>query len=216
MNLDRIVRFLENVKFQRKHIKAQIKEDRLELARCEKRAAFLLKAQQFIFELANTMQAQLELKLSLLATMFIQYIYGESYGFRISYKSSRGSTQAHFYILKNEEPFDPLDESGYGVTDVASLMLRVSALIMLEETGKPLQRVLVLDEPFKNVSKDHRTQVCEVLELLTRDYNFQLIIVSHEFEYAQTAAKVYEVVQAQDHSHSTVIERSLGNYGAQT
>lgn len=75
----------------------------------------------------------------------------------------------------------PLDAAGGGVVDVASFALRVASLVIAKP---PARRLLVLDEPFKFLSRGHRVAAGELLTTLAEDLSFQIILVTHIPELA--------------------------------
>lgn len=104
--------------------------------------------------------------------------YDESYGFRIRFEKKRHKTEARLLLLnKGHEIEKPLEEDSGGVCDIASFALRVSCLML----SKPqLRRLLVMDEPFKNVSEEYRDNTRIMLEELSKDFDIQFILVTHE------------------------------------
>ena len=71
---------------------------------------------------------------------------------------------------------DPMTASGGGVVDVASFALRLSCLVL---SKPPINRILILDEPFKFLSEDYRERVRILLETLSKEMKTQIILVTH-------------------------------------
>lgn len=93
----------------------------------------------------------------------------------------RGRTQANLQLLKDGNVItDPANEDSGGVLDVAAFALRLSCLVM----HKPvLQRVLILDEPFRFVSAKYRPRIKGLLIRLSKEFEVQIVQVTHQPEY---------------------------------
>lgn len=86
----------------------------------------------------------------------------------------RNQFEVSFELHQGDEVFNPLDEMEGGVLDVVSFGLRIAYIAL-----KPVRRLLVLDEPFKWVGASNRVRLPALLEALSRDLGFQIIIVTH-------------------------------------
>ena len=62
------------------------------------------------------------------------------------------------------------------MVDVAAFALRVACLLLHRP---PLSRIVVIDEGFKFVSAQYRSNVREMLENLSKDLGIQIIQVTH-------------------------------------
>ena len=69
-----------------------------------------------------------------------------------------------------------MSASGGGVVDVAAFALRLSCLML---SKPPLRRLLVLDEPFKFVSAEHRDRIQTLLRTLAEEMRIQILMVTH-------------------------------------
>lgn len=86
----------------------------------------------------------------------------------------RGQFEVSFELHQGDEVFSPLDEMEGGVLDVVSFGLRIAYIAL-----RPVRRLLILDEPFKWVGAANRVRLPDLLEALSRDLGFQIIIVTH-------------------------------------
>jgi len=75
----------------------------------------------------------------------------------------------------------PLTAAGGGTVDVAAFALRLAALMLQRP---PQRRCLVLDEPFKYLSKAYRPVVRDLLLDLAEELGMQFIVVTHDAEMA--------------------------------
>jgi DNA repair ATPase RecN len=81
-----------------------------------------------------------------------------------------------------------LEARGGGLAAVAGFILRV-AVIMLSRTRK----ILVLDETFAQLSEDYVPRMAEFISELCKDTGLQIIMVTHQPEFAEAADKVYRI-----------------------
>ncbi len=72
-----------------------------------------------------------------------------------------------------------MDADSGGVIDLCSFALRISCIAL----SKPrLRKVILLDEPFRNLDVQNRMKIGMLLEQLAEDFNMQFILVTHESE----------------------------------
>ena len=102
---------------------------------------------------------------------------------------SWGRTEANLLLLKEgHEIEDVLNSDSGGVVDVAALALRLACIVLAKPT---LKRIIIMDEPFRNLDQKNRENIRILLEELAKDFKVQFIIVTHEIAF-QTG-KVIEI-----------------------
>jgi DNA repair exonuclease SbcCD ATPase subunit len=129
-------------------------------------------------QVAQAVQQQAHAKIAGVVTTCLKSVFGEdSYEFKIKFIRKRNRTEAQLILVKDgEEITDPINEDSGGVLDIASFGLRLACLIL----HKPqLRKILVLDEPFRFVSKSYRGNVRQMLLKLAEDFHLQIIMVTH-------------------------------------
>lgn len=104
----------------------------------------------------------------------LRAIFPNPYTFKIVPEVKRKQFEVRFELHKNGEIFDPNTEVECGVLDVASFALRIAFLSL-----KPVRRLLIMDEPFKWVGASNRVRIPALLEALSKDLGFQIILVTH-------------------------------------
>jgi DNA repair exonuclease SbcCD ATPase subunit len=67
--------------------------------------------------------------------------------------------------------------------------------------------LIILDEPFKFISRDLQERAGEILKTLSKKMNLQILMVTHIPEFIEVADKVFEV-KKNDKGISRVIERN--------
>lgn len=82
----------------------------------------------------------------------------------------------------------PIDTMGGGVVNVISFLLRV---IMIQRFK--LNKVIILDEAFNNVSADHLPKVSEMLRSLCDDHGYTILSITQAPLLASAAERVFRV-----------------------
>jgi len=126
---------------------------------------------------ATIVQEKAHKKISSIVTKCLQTIFEEeAYEFSIIFEQKRGKTEAKLVFIRNGEEVDPMAGSGGGAVDIAAFALRISCLMV---SRPPLRRAVILDEPFKFLSKTYRGRVASMLNLLSSELGIQFIMVTH-------------------------------------
>lgn len=151
------------------------RQEKRALAESAGRLAALAEAQELAQRVAAEIQTQAHHRIAEIVTKCLA-IFDEPYTFRILFDRKRGKTEARLVFELDGEEIDPLSASGGGVVDVAAFALRVAALVLHRPA---LRRLLVLDEPFRFVSKEYHGRVRALVEGLARELGVQFVIVTH-------------------------------------
>ena len=133
-------------------------------------------AQEITQEVAQDVQQEAHRKIAGVVSRCLTAVFDEPYDFQIYFERKRGRTDARLVFERDGIAVDPMTASGGGVIDVASFALRLSCLCLSQPR---LSKVLILDEPFKFLSKDYRDKVRLLLEMLAEDMGVQFIMVTH-------------------------------------
>lgn len=123
-------------------------------------------------------QTNCQTRISSIVTRCLEAVFPENrYTFSLEFLERRNQTECEC-ILKDKDgnTFDPLNENGGGVVDIVTLGLRVACLVL---TKPRPDKILIMDEPFRFLSKMHREPVARFLEQLCREYGLQIIMVTH-------------------------------------
>lgn len=158
----------------------QASEEKKTLQYLRRRVRVLSEAQQIVQVVAETLQNQVHARVASVVTKCLQSVFDDPYEFSIRFERKRGKTEAKLVLSRDGlELTDPLNEAGLGVVEVAAFALRVVALIL---TVPPKRRLLVLDEPFRFVSREYRRAVRDVVVDLSREMGVQIVMVTHAKE----------------------------------
>jgi len=157
-------------------------------------------ARTFIQEVAKATQKGLEVHIGNIVTMAMQSVFENPPEFVVRFESRRGQTECDLLFRTGTEDLRPIDSSGGGVLDVVSFALRISLWTLRKN-----ESVFILDEPFRNVSPDLQGNVSEMVKLISKRLNLQIIMVSHAEDINQSADKTFLVSKTQG-SYSMVEE----------
>lgn len=152
-----------------------VERERMFLEKSRERESNAAEAQQIVQGIAQAMQQRAHRRIAEVVSRCLLAVFDDPYEFKIRWDRKRGKTEAVLMFARGGvELDDPLNEVGGGVVDVASLALRLAKMLM----EKPLsRRLLVLDEPFRNVrGEENRKRTRQLLEELASEMGFQFII----------------------------------------
>lgn len=187
---------LESTLNRQKGIKESL-EQRLSDSECKikkyKKAIKNLEDAAIILKIvAQQTQEELQYRISEIVTLALNSVFEDDWTFNIDFVFKRGKTEAEIYIEKNGEKYNPMDDMGGGIVDVVSFALRIMAWTLQEPQSN---NTIVLDEPFRFLSKDMQVKAGIMLKELSDKLNLQFIIVTHEESLIECADRVFTVTQ---------------------
>ena len=145
----------------------------------------VLKSQVLLQSVAEEVQSKLSVKINNIVNLGLETCFPE-YTFELQYVPARGKTEVRFVFKKDNDEVDILNQNGGGLVDLACFTLRI-AVYALSSTDN----VIVLDEPFRFVSKSLRPKIAELMETLSEKMNIQFIYVTHIDELSSAADKEF-------------------------
>ena len=148
----------------------------------------LEEAQAFIQIVAQETQSQLRFVIGDLVNLAMSVCFPDEYIFDINFEIKRGKTEARLLFKKDNIEIDPISASGGGVVDVVAFALRLSAW-SLGHTDN----VIILDEPFRFLSKDLQPRAGEMMNKLCKSLGLQIICVTHSQEIIENSDRIFEV-----------------------
>ena len=173
-NLSDWARYAAELTLKHSVAEGKVAAERKALKAAKKEAAVWEEVNVILQSVAQTVQQKAHEKIASLVSMCIAAVYTNPYTFHIEFHRRRGKTEADLYFMRDNERFDRPWAVGGGVIDVAAFALRLSCLVL---THPPLQRVLILDEPFKNVNgEENRRRVRRLVETVPKELGVQIIM----------------------------------------
>lgn len=200
---------IESLFNQSKGVRSQIQKQLQEAAELkrysEKKLKLIEEAQAFLQKVAQSTQENLKFKIEDIVNLALESVFPNEYLFQMNFNVSRGKTEAElvFQDKRTGQTIDPMEASGGGVVDLTCFALRISAFALENGTDN----LIILDEPFKFISRDLQERAGEILKKLSQKMKLQIIMVTHIPEFIDVADKVFEV-KKNDKGVSRVIERS--------
>lgn len=135
-------------------------------------------SRDLVQEVAQKLQQAVHNQIAGIVSLGLKTVFSEPYTFKINFEKKRGRTEAQLIFERDGMELDPISAAGGGVIDVAAFTLRVACLSLSKPALRP---ILILDEPFKNVSKTkgYLDQIPLLLEKLAEEMGLQIIMVTH-------------------------------------
>ena len=204
MDFERIEKLFNQSKGAYSQIQKRLKET-VELKKeSERKLKLLEQAQVFLQKVAQSTQEKLKYQIEDIVNLALESVFPNEYEFKIEFNVSRGKTDAELIFLdkKTGKTIDPMEASGGGVIDLTAFSLRISAWALENGTDN----LIILDEPFKFISRDLQERAGEILKTLSEKMKLQIIMVTHIPEFIEVADKVFEV-KKNENKISRIIER---------
>lgn len=189
--IDRIQRLFLQFKGIKKQIENNLTHDKTTLDNLNNRIKLLEQAQVFLQKVAQDTQSQLKFQIEDIVNLALETCFPNEYTFQLRFNIARGKTDAELVFLsqKTGRELDPMDCAGGGVVDLTCFALRIASFML--EQG--IDDTIILDEPFKFISRDLQERASEVLKELSTKLGLQIIMVTHIPEFIDCADKVIKI-----------------------
>ncbi len=163
-----------------------------EISELEKKKQDIELARVLIREVGFKTQEQLQYHISDITSLALSAVFEDPYELKVSFVQRRDKMECDLTFTRAGVELDPLNSSGYGAVDVASLALRVASWSM----QRPRRRnTIILDEPLKYLSEDMQVFAGKMIKELSDKLSIQFIIVTHEPLLADFADRTFLVRQ---------------------
>jgi DNA repair exonuclease SbcCD ATPase subunit len=184
------------------HIKKDLQNLENEKDTLTKRLLHLEQAQAFIQIVAQKTQEQLRYHIEDIVQLALDTCFPDEYQFQIKFELKSGKTEAALCFVKNGYEVDPMTASGGGVVDLASFALRIAAW-----TIGHTDNVIILDEPFRFLSKNLQASAGEILHKLSSKLGLQIILSTHSPDIIDIADRVFLVQQTKNKRAVVTVEK---------
>lgn len=147
--------------------------------------------QVFLQKIAKDTQEKLSLQIEDIINSALDAVFPNEYTFRLEFTTSRNKTEAQllFYDQRTGKEVDPMNASGGGVVDLTAFALRIACYVLENNTDN----VIILDEPFRFISRDLQERAGKILKTLSKKLHIQIIMVTHIKELIDCADRIFEV-----------------------
>lgn len=189
MNLSNLRNQLERKKGQSQQIESSIADTEKRIGIAEKELKFSQQAHLIIQTVAKQTQQELEYRIAEPVILALAAVFPDPYSFGVEFIEKRNKTEADLHFLKDDIKYDPLTSAGGGPVDVASFALRMA----LWSLKRPRTRnVIVLDEPFRFLSRDLQPKAGLMLKEVSDKLGLQIIMITHNSDLIEAGDKVFE------------------------
>ena len=160
---------------ERSVISKQIDNSTEELAQLKTKVEAMRLARVLLQEVGNSTQKNLESHLGNIVTLALTAVFPDPPMFKTDFVVRRNQTECDLLLSNDGDHwFDPVEGDAGGAADVISFALRVAFWSMHKN-----RYTMVLDEPFRNLSPGFHKSASQMLELVSKELDLQLIMVSH-------------------------------------
>jgi len=172
---------------KRKLLKERLKE--LEETRDDlhDRLLCLEESKILVQNLVKSIQEKISEYVSHVVSLALDIVFPKTYQFKVKFLQRKNKIECEFILIRENEEISPLD-SGGGVVDIVSFALRTIFWSLSK-----YRSVLILDEPFRNVSTDLQFNCGEMLKTLSNELGLQILLISHSPDIISQADRVFEV-----------------------
>jgi len=199
--LSSLEQFLNEGKGARNQIQETIFEDEKKKSDLEKKYIDQDLAAAFIQKVATDTQNQVTVQTIDIVQSVLDTMFPGVYKFKMEITTKNNKNSVAFHLSKDGTLLNPAKNVGGGVADTVSFALRL-AVWKLSGTDN----TMLLDEPFKFLSKGLRPEMSLLLRTLSERLKLQIIMVTHDTELIDAAHRVFSVKQKQRRSIVTQIK----------
>ena len=195
-DINRLKQLFLQSKGMKKQVENNLIQNKTTLDNLNNRIKLLEQAQAFLQKVAQDTQSQLKFQIEDIVNLALETCFPNEYEFQLQFNIARGKTDAELVFLsqKTGRPIDPMNASGGGVVDLTAFALRIASYAL--EQG--VDNVIILDEPFRFISRDLQARAGEILKSLSTKLGLQIIFVTHVPEFVDISDKVFEVKKDKD------------------
>ena len=142
-------------------------------------------------DMSKEVQSRFLERIQEVVTVGLQAVFNEPIKFIIDPVIRRGSLELDFHLESMAgEQSDLMDSHGGGLVTLCGVVMRLITVRLLRDA---LRQVVVLDEPLAMLSERYLEPAAEFISTLSRDLGIQVIMVSHQNEFAEAADKVFRL-----------------------
>lgn len=164
----------------------------------QKELASIEEAQKIIQSVSIEIQKQIKYNIENIINSAIESIFEKKYIFKLEFVVRRNTTEIDILLESNEGVIEtPVNSIGGGLIDIISISLRLAFWALF---AKKKNNTIILDEPFKFLSKSFQSKAGEMIKKVSEMLGLQLIIITHIPDIIDCANVVYTVEQIEGNS----------------
>lgn len=183
-------------KARQDEIRKQLDEVAVECTLLEQQRTVVQNALQLLEQSNIVSRDHMKTEIENLVTQGMRAIFEDPYVmFSINFITKRNQTEAEFIISRGESEKDQITgdilfSNGGGLVDIISISLRIIIMQLMKVTGP-----LLLDEPGKNISAQYIGNFGKFLTRVSKTFDRQIIMITHNEKLAMFADNILEVNQ---------------------
>jgi len=168
---------------------SSLRSNRLIIAKEKSILESLEMAKSYVIKIGDTTRKEVKDFIENTVTFAIQTVYGDEYSFVAQFNyDKRDQFEIQWFIDRNGVLLEPRkDTISGGLTDVTAFSLRLVIHALEEPDPAP---ILIMDEPFKNVSKRYIPLVSKMIKEISKLLSLQIIMCSHTNELIEQADNI--------------------------
>lgn len=190
MKISEIRSFVEKQKGKKEQLEEDLEKISDELNDAESDLIAYEKARTIIQTVSAATQEKLQFHISDITSLALEGVFPDPYSLKVEFQVRRNKTECDIFFERDSKRIEPLEASGVGAVDIASLALRIASWSMMRPRTRP---TIILDEPFKHLSEEYQEAASEMIKELSRKLGLQFIIVSHKPILTTYADRVFSV-----------------------
>jgi len=154
----------------------------------------------FVQKVAQSTQEQLAFRIRDQADIALESLFPGKYTLGMNFEVKHGQVAVELYLLNADGNMLSCTQSvGGGVSDILAFALRLNCVLLSKAP-----RLVVLDEPFKNISADLQGQAGALLHMLSEQAGFQFLLSNHDRMAFPAGAKIVDC-EALVHTAANVV-----------
>lgn len=168
---------------------SNLRSNRLIIAKEKSILESLEMAKSYVIKIGDNTRKEVKDFIENTVTFAIQTVYGDEYSFVAHFNyDKRDQFEIQWFIDRNGVLLEPRkDTISGGLTDVTAFSLRLVIHALEEPDPAP---ILIMDEPFKNVSKRYIPLVSKMIKEISKLLSLQIIMCSHTNELIEQADNI--------------------------
>ena len=148
------------------------------------------KARWVFTEVSRITQLKIKSRIENLITLAIRSIFERDFTFKLTLEQKNNRVYAIPTLIEGEHEYTDIKEDlGGGMIDIISLAFKI-VLWSMESPQK--RNIFIIDEPFRFTGRLVK-KAGYMLKYLSKELNFQVIMVSHDSELIDICDRVYGV-----------------------
>lgn len=189
-NINDYSRVIQQLQGQRNLYIKSLEEAKREEPKSQMRYELLLKLRALLQEVGQKTQQNLEFHISSMVTTALRAVNSQFPEFKMRFVIRRNQTECDLLFVDNwgNEREEIVNSEGGGVLDITSFALRIAFWSIRKNAP-----IMILDEPFRNLSPDLHEKAGQMLKMISDKLKLQFIVVSHSETVNEAADKTFFV-----------------------